>query len=114
MTVVVNFDRRVDAQLDRLFNHRTIPARDPQCDILPGRDFIRKADDVGDLCSVETETLSGDAIGELERREPIPTRLERWIRSKLWATTAFTPRSFVPFGSPIAAGTGAGTPVRRR
>src|SRR5438105_6897779 len=29
----------------------------------------------------------------------MPTRLERWIRSKLAATTAFTPRSLVPFAA---------------
>ena len=28
MTVVIDFDRRIDAELDRLFNDRTILARD--------------------------------------------------------------------------------------
>ena len=30
---------------------------------------------------------------------PIPTRLERWMRSKLSAITAFTPRSAVPLAA---------------
>ncbi len=30
---------------------------------------------------------------------PMPTRLERWMRSKLLAITAFTPRSCVPFAA---------------
>src|SRR5205823_2603633 len=32
-------------------------------------------------------------------RTPIITRFERWMRSKLFATTAFTPRSAVPFAA---------------
>ena len=32
-------------------------------------------------------------------RTPIPTRLERWIRSKLSASTARTPSSAVPFAA---------------
>src|SRR3989441_2625765 len=30
---------------------------------------------------------------------PMPTRLERWMRSKLRAITALTPRSCVPFAA---------------
>ena len=30
---------------------------------------------------------------------PMPTRFERWMRSKLSAITAFTPRSSVPFAA---------------
>ncbi|KAG1369410.1 hypothetical protein G6F59_018711 [Rhizopus arrhizus] len=30
---------------------------------------------------------------------PMPTRLERWMRSKLSATTAFTPSSRVPLAA---------------
>ena len=30
---------------------------------------------------------------------PMPTRFERWMRSKLCAITARTPRSFVPFAA---------------
>ncbi|MCY1357292.1 hypothetical protein D9M69_437790 [compost metagenome] len=30
---------------------------------------------------------------------PMPTRLERWMRSKLRATTAFTPSSCVPLAA---------------
>ena len=29
----------------------------------------------------------------------MPTRFERWMRSKLWATTALTPSSFVPLAA---------------
>ena len=29
----------------------------------------------------------------------MPARFERWIRSKLFATTAFTPRSIVPLAA---------------
>ena len=32
-------------------------------------------------------------------KTPIITRFERWMRSKLFATTAFTPRSAVPFAA---------------
>jgi hypothetical protein len=29
----------------------------------------------------------------------MPTRFERWMRSKLWATTAFTPSRLVPLAA---------------
>jgi len=40
----------------------------------------------------------------LERRTPIPARFERWMRSKLLAITARTPRSIVPFAAQSARG----------
>jgi hypothetical protein len=39
------------------------------------------------------------ALGELERQHPMPTRLERWMRSKETAITALTPRSMVPLAA---------------
>ena len=40
-------------------------------------------------------------------RMPMPTRLERWMRSKLCATTAFTPSKPRAFGGPVARAAGA-------
>ena len=37
--------------------------------------------------------------GNCSGSTPIPTRLERWMRSKLCAITARTPSSFVPFAA---------------
>ena len=114
MAVVINFDRRVDAELDRLFDNRTIPTRNPQCDVLPGRDFIRKAENIGDLCSVETEALSGHAIGELEGKNTHSYEVGAMDTLETLGHDRFHSEEFRSLGSPIAAGTGAVTPVRRR
>ena len=45
--------------------------------------------------SDSTDSPSGNMIG----RTPMPTRLERWMRSKDSAMTARTPSSWVPFAA---------------
>ena len=46
MTVVIDFDGRIDAELDRLFNDRTILAGDAQRDVLAGSDVVGHPEDI--------------------------------------------------------------------
>jgi len=89
MTVVVDLDRRVDPRKeDRLPGLRPAPYH--QGDVLLR--LSHRPDDVELFIAADTERLNG--IIALDWRGECPCRrLERWMRSKLLAITARTPRS---------------------
>ena len=51
------------------------------------------------LVAVDAEVPGVLAFAELAGEDPHPDEVDRWMRSKLWATTALTPRSFVPLAA---------------
>ena len=59
--------------------------------------------DTGDVEALVCRSMPSEATESLplnwQGSTPMPTRLERWMRSKLCAITALTPRSCVPFAA---------------
>ena len=51
------------------------------------------------LVALQAQGLAGHAFLEGSGSTPMPTRLERWMRSKLSVMTAFTPSSMVPLAA---------------
>ena len=114
MTVVIDFDRRVDAEPDRLFNDRTIPARNSQGNVLSGSDLIRKAEDVGDFCAVEIETLSGNAVRKLQRKNTHANEIGSVDALETLRDDGPNAKQVRSLSGPIATGTGAVPPGPRR
>src|SRR6266571_5301359 len=97
--VVVHLDRRVDAQQQRDFLHAAVGSPDHERRVLLRPDLPLDAADVDGFFTGDAQRPDRVAAFELERQHAIPTRLERWMRSKLRTITARTPRSNVPFAA---------------
>jgi len=95
--VVLDFDRRVDPQSDR----------DLLLAVLANTSSIRFICD-GAAPSISMSNISSPRMPNVSTPSPgmncsgstpMPTRLLRWMRSKLFAITAFTPSSCVPLAA---------------
>jgi hypothetical protein len=51
------------------------------------------------LVALQAERLPALPAWKVSGTTPMPTRFERWMRSKLWAMTARTPRRLVPLAA---------------
>ncbi len=106
MAVVVRFNRGIDAE-----HHVESLASPPRPFNRPGSGGGGggagfEARDVEDLFAGQAQGLSRVAWQDYcNGSTPIPIRLERWMRSKLSASTARTPSSVVPFIRPVTATT---------
>ena len=69
MTVVIHLNGRIDPEFDRLFHDGAVLARDTQGDILARLNVIGEPEHIGNLGSVQTQSLSSDSLGELERED---------------------------------------------
>ena len=78
-----------------------------QRDVLPGRDLIGEPNDVGDFRSVEAETLRGNAVGKLQRKNAHSYEIGPMDALKTLGNDGLHTKEFRSLGSPIAAGTGA-------
>ena len=67
MAVVVDFNRRIDAEFDGLLEFGAVFAGDGEGDILAGLDAVAEAGDIVGFGAVEVERLRADAFWELER-----------------------------------------------
>ena len=108
VAVVVEFDRRVDADLGGETRCRAVgaggarpSASAPGCSRRPGRGCRTSPRRSG------RATARSGPCGNSSGSTPMPTRLLRWIRSKLAAITARTPSRIRALGGPVAAAAGA-------
>ena len=107
MAVVVDFNGGIDAKFDRLFYFRTIVASDGEGDILSGLDGFAEAGDVVGLGAIESEGLSTDAVGELQRKDTHADEVRAVDAFEALGNDGFDAEKAGAFGSPVAAGTGA-------
>ena len=107
MPVVVDLDGRIDAELDRLFNNGTVLARDAQGHVLTRRDIIGQPEDIGDLCAVKAQGLSGDSLRELKRKDAHSDEVRAMNALETLGHDGFHAKKARALGSPVAAGAGS-------
>ena len=98
--VVVDLDRRVDPEPQGRLRLASVRAADRERDLLPRAEACLRGPR---RSNVSEPSIPSDArstpSGNCRGSTPMPTRFERWMRSKLCATTARTPSSRVPFAA---------------
>ena len=107
MAVVVDFDGRVDAEFDGLFEFGAVFAGDGEGDILAGLDAVAEAGDVVGFGAVEGERLCADAFGELEREDAHADEVGAVDAFEALGDDGFDSEEAGAFGGPVAAGAGA-------
>ncbi len=107
MTIVVDFDRRIDAEFDGLLNFGAVFAGDGEGDILAGLDAVAEAGDVVGFGAVEVERLGADAFGELEREDAHADEVGAVDAFEALGDDGFDSEEAGAFGGPVAAGAGA-------
>ena len=109
--VVVDLDRRVDADAGaRTLCVDSVLAADRQSTLLARSEMpAREAHEIveGLACRRASASPRSSLRETGSGSTPMPTRLERWMRSKLCATTAFTPSRLRALGRPVARAAGA-------
>jgi hypothetical protein len=98
VAVVLDLVRRIHAALDAGPRHAAIDTGDDHLQ-LHARPQLLDAEDVHRLVAAQAQRLPGFAGRNTSGSTPMPTRFERWMRSKLSTTTAFTPSRKVPFAA---------------
>ena len=99
MFYVFDLNRGIDPAFDCNLFDAAIGHSDFARHCLKRLDGIQAFDAHG-LFTSQLKRLACVTIGEFKGMTPIPTRLDRWMRSKLSAITALTPKSRT-FGSPV-------------
>ena len=98
MAHVLHLARRVDAAERMELDRAAVRALRDDLDLLP-RLEIRRDMHIEGLVALETEALRSWPARKVSGMTPMPTRFERWMRSKLSAITTFTPSRKVPFAA---------------
>src|SRR5580693_8170198 len=104
--VVIHLDGRIDAKLDRLLTNGTVLSRDVQSDILTWRDTIGESKHVEDFRAHDAQSLSGDAVRELERKDAHPDKIRAVDALEALGNNDFHPEKASALGGPITAGAG--------
>jgi len=107
MAVVVDFDRRIDAEFDLVGLFGAVFAGDGEGDILAGLDAVAEAGDVVGFGAVEVERLGADAFGELEREDSHTDEVRAVDAFEALGDDGLDSEEAGAFGGPVATGAGA-------
>jgi len=107
MAIVVDFDRGIDAEFNRLLNFGAVFAGDGEGDILAGLDAVAEAGDVVGFGAVEIERLRADAFGELEWEDAHADEVGAVDAFEALSDDGFDSEKACAFGCPVATGAGA-------
>ena len=107
MAVVVDFDRGIDAEFNRLIELAAVLAGDGQHKVLARLNTVAEASDGIGFGAVEAEGLRADAVGELEREHAHANEVGAMDAFEALCNDSFDSQEAGAFRGPVTAGASA-------